>query len=153
MSDEPAPKTATEARAVLDARKVDPAWGERVFNGDVAANKEFRELTAMSVTGGDDTVAVAMNGNPVNMPTTDHALMAHTAALFRQLGIRDEVTSQFLRGVQVTPQEYELVSNWKKENMGDEAFVKRYLSGDVKASQQMMIANTVLVNGIKRTAA
>jgi hypothetical protein len=147
------PKNSTEARAVLDARTADPSWGGRVFNGDPAANKEFHELTAMVAAGGDDTVAVAMAGNPVYMPTTDLHQMAHTTALFRELGIRDEVTSQFLRGVQVTPQEYELVSNWKKENMGDEAFVKRYLSGDVKASQQMMIANTVLVNGIKRTAA
>jgi hypothetical protein len=147
------PKTASEAQIVLDARKADSAWGSLIFNGDVAANKELRDLTAMVAAGGDDTVAVAMNGNPVNMPTTDQAHMAHTAALFRELGIRDEVTSQFLRGEQVTPQEYELVANWKKVNMGDEAFVKRFLSGDVKARQQMIIADTVLVNGIKRTAA
>jgi hypothetical protein len=147
------PTNATQARTALDARKADPAWGGKIFNGDVAANKELRDLTAMVAAGGDDTVAVAMNGNPVNMPTTDQAHMAHTAALFRELGIRDEVTSQFLRGEQVTPQEYELVANWKKEQMGDEAFVKRFLSGDVKARQQMLIADTVLVNGIKREVA
>jgi hypothetical protein len=37
--------------------------------------------------------------------------------------------------------------------MGDEAFVKRFLSGDVKARQQMLIADTVLVNGIKSKVA
>jgi hypothetical protein len=155
MSEEqqPAPKTATEAQATLDVRMADKAWGDRVLNRDAAASKEFRDLTAMVAAGGDDTVAVAMSGNPVNMPTTEQAQMAHTAALFREVGIRDEVTSQFLRGEQVTPQEYELVANWKKEQMGDEAFVKRFLSGDVKARQQMLIADTVLVNGIKRTAA
>jgi hypothetical protein len=157
MTDQPAPLTppanASEAQIVLDARKADPAWGGKIFNGDATANREFRDLTAMIAAGGDDTAAVAMTGNPVNMPTTDQAHMAHTAALFRELGIRDEVTSQFLRGEQVTPQEYELVANWKKVNMGDEAFVKRFLSGDVEARQQMIIADTVLVNGIKRTAA
>jgi hypothetical protein len=147
------PKTATEARTALDARMADKDWGDRVLNGDVTASKEFCDLTAMSAAGGDDTVAVAMGGNPANMPTTDQAHMAHTAVLFRELGIRDEVTSQFLRGEQVTAQEFELVANFKKEQMGDEAFVKRFLSGDVKARQQMLIADTVLVNGIMRTAA
>jgi hypothetical protein len=147
------PKTATEARAVLDTRMADKDWGGRVFNGDIAANKELRDLTAMVAAGGADTVTVAMNGNPVNMPTTEQAQMAHTAGLFRELGIRDEVTSQFLRGEQVTPQEYELVANWKKEHMGDADWVKKYLSGDVKARQQMMLADSVLVNGIKGKAA
>jgi hypothetical protein len=157
MTDQPAPlappANATEARTVLDARMADKDWGGRVFNGDVGANKELRELTAMVAAGGADTVTVAMNGNPVNMPTTEQAQMAHTTALFRGLGISDAVTSQFLRGEQVTPQEYELVANWKKEQMGDEAFVKRFLSGDVKARQQMLIADTVLVNGVKSKVA
>jgi hypothetical protein len=109
MTDQ-APTTATEARTVLDARLADKDWGGRVFNGDIAANKELRDLTAKIAAGGDDTVAVAMTGNPVNMPTTDLAQMAHTTAMFRDLGIRDEVTKQFLSGQQVTPQEYELVS-------------------------------------------
>jgi hypothetical protein len=147
------PKTATEARTVLDARKADPAWSGRYLAGNPAAKKEFDDLTAMVAAGGDDTVAVAMNGHPANMPTTDQHQMAHTTALFRELGIRDEVTREFLQGKQVTPQEYELVANWKKEHMGDADWVKKYLSGDVKARQQMMIADTVLVNGIKREAA
>jgi hypothetical protein len=147
------PKTATEAKAVLDSRKADKDWGAKVFSGDVAANKELKDLVAMIAAGGADTVTVAMNGNPANMMSTESAHMAHTTAMFRELGIRDEVTSQFLRGEQVTPQEYELVKNFKKERMGDEAFVKRFLSGDVKARQEMMIADSVLVNGVKSNAA
>jgi hypothetical protein len=147
------PKTATEARTVLDTRMADKDWGGRVFNGDVAANKELRDLTAMVAAGGADTVTVAMNGNPVNMPTTDLAQMAHTTAMFRELGIRDEVTREFLQGKQVTAQEYELVANWKKIQMGDAEFVKRFLDGGVKERQLMTIANSVLVNGIKGKAA
>lgn len=143
------PATATEARTVLDARLADKDWSTKVFAGDAAANKELHELTAMASRGGDDTVAAAMNGHPAYMPTTEQNQMAHTATLFRELGIRDEVTREFLQGKQVTPHEYELVKNWKKEHMGDAEFVKRYLSGDVKASQQMTIANSILVNGVK----
>ncbi len=33
--------------------------------------------------------------------------------------------------------------------MGSLDFVKRYLSGDIKAAQQMTLANSVLVNGVK----
>ena len=141
------PKNATEARTVLDARVADKAWEGRVFAGDIAANKELRDLTAMVAGGGDDTVTVAMTGNPVNMPTTELHQMASTAGWFRELGIRDEVTAEFLRGGKVTAQEFEAVSNWKKIQMGNEEWVKKYLSGDVEARQKMMIANTVLVNG------
>jgi radical SAM superfamily enzyme YgiQ (UPF0313 family) len=150
MTDAPAPPaTATEARAVLDARMADKDWGERVSNGDPNAKQELRDLAAKIAAGGDDTVAVAMNGKLPDMPTSDQRIMAHTAALFRELGIRDEVTSEFLRGKQVSPQEYEMVANWKKEHMGNAEWVQKYLSGDVEARQKMTIANSVLVNGVK----
>jgi hypothetical protein len=147
------PKNATEARARLDTIIADKDKGAKIFAGDVAANKELRDLTAMVAAGGDDTVAVAMTGNPANMPTTDLHQMAHTAGWFRELGIRDEVTSEFLRGGQVTPKEMEAVVNWKKEHFSDADWVKKFLSGDIKARQQMMLADSILVNGVKGDAA
>ena len=149
MTEPAAPATATEARAVLDARMADKDWGSRVFNGDPAANKELRELTAQVAAGGEDVVAAAMSGELPDMPTGDQRIMAGTAEMLRELGIRDEVTANFLRGEGVTPQEYELVANWKREHMGDAEWTAKFLSGDVKARQQMMLANSVLVNGIK----
>jgi hypothetical protein len=147
------PTNATEASAALEARKADPAWSDRYLTGNLTAKKEFDDLTALIAAGGDDTVAVAMNSNPVNMPTTDLHLMAHTAAMFRELGIRDEVTREFLQGKGVTAQEMELVVNWRKEHMGDIEWQKKLLSGDVKAKQQLMLANSIIVNGIKKAAA
>ena len=126
------------------------------MTGDVTAKKEFHELTSKISAGGDDVVAAVMSGKLPEMASTEQRLMAGTAEMFRELGIRDEVTSEFLRGVKVTPQEYELVLNWKKEQMGDtgtDGFVKRYLAGDTKAHQQMTIANTILVNGVKEPEA
>jgi ribosomal protein S6E (S10) len=148
-----APTNAVEARTQLNARLADQEWGKRLTGGDVNATKEFRDLTAMSVAGGDDIVTFAMNGHPATMATTELAQMAHVTAMFRDLGIRDEATNQFLRGEKVSAQEYELVSNWKKEHMGDADWVKKYLSGDVKAGQQMMLANSILVNGAKENKA
>jgi len=156
MTEATTPATATEARAALDTRLADKDWGARILAGDVAANQEFHALTAAAALDGPDTVAAAMAGNPAYMPTGDMQAMAHTAGLFREIGIRDEVTREFLEGKQVSPQEYELVSNWKKEAMGDKAaggFVERFLAGDVKARQQMTLANSVLVNGVKEAAA
>jgi hypothetical protein len=148
------PKNATEARAVLDARMADKDWGGRVFNGEPAANKELHELTAMVAAGGDDTVAVAMTGNPVFMPNTDMAAMAHTAAWLREMGIRSEVIKEVLEGrPSVTAREYELVTNFKKEKMGNAEFVRLFLSGDIKARQQLMLADSILVNGVKGEAA
>jgi hypothetical protein len=150
MTDTPAPPaTATEARTVLDARIQDKDWSARLLNGDIAAKKEMKELTSKIADGGDDVVAVAMSGKLPDTATTDQRHMAATADLFRSLGIRDAVVTQFLSGHQVSASEFELVSNWKKESMGDPEFVKRLLAGEVKARQQMTLANSVLVNGAR----
>jgi hypothetical protein len=145
------PANATEAAARLETLKADGAWRDKFLASDGPALKEYRDLTAMIADGGDD-VAAAMSGK-LGAANTEQRHMAATAEMFRGLGIRDEVTSQFLRGEQVTPLEYELVSNWKKEHMADKAWRDLYLAGDLKAGQQMMLANSVLVNGIKKSEA
>jgi hypothetical protein len=150
------PATATEARAVLSARVADKEWGSRVFAGDIAANKELRQLTEKVAAGGDDVVAAAMSGALGAVPSSEQRQMAGTAEMFREWGIRDEITQQFLSGQQVTQQELELVKNWKILAMGDRSpggFVERYLAGDATAKQKMLIANSVLTNGAKEAAA
>jgi len=151
------PATATEARTQLDAKLADKDWGARVLNGDVAANKELRELSHKSAESGDDVVAaaLALSGKDAYGPgtTSDQRVMASVAEEWRSLGIRDEVTAQFLRGEKVSAAEYELVKNWKTTAMGDQDFVKKFLAGDSVARQKMTIANSVLVNGIKDSAA
>src|SRR5260221_492362 len=75
--------------------------------------------------------------------------MAVAVEHFRELGIDDGVTKQFLTGQKVSPQEYQAVANLKRELMGDADFVKKYLGGDVKSQQHMTTINAVLVNGVK----
>jgi hypothetical protein len=150
------PTNASEARTILDARKADPSWGAKVLAGHPEANREWRELTSKAADSDDSVVAAVMSGEPSRMPTTETHIMAGTAGWFRELGISDQVISEFLRGQQATAQEYEAVKNWKLMSMGDKSpggFVERILSGDVRARQQMMLADTVLVNGAKESKA
>jgi hypothetical protein len=159
MTDTSVPATATEARALLDARISDKAFGERFLNGDAAARAEISALHEKIAAGGDDVVesvikGIAPEASPDGiLPNAEHRQMVSTVEMFRELGIRDEVTRQFLKGEGVTAAEYELVSNWKKMAMGSKDFRDRYLSGDSDARQRMMLADSVLVNGIKESGA
>ncbi len=151
------PATATAARIQLDARIADKDFGARVLAGDTAANKELRALQAKSVEGGDDVVAaaLALSGKDAYGPgtTSDQRQMSSAAEAWRDLGIRDEVTAQFLRGDKVDASEYEAVKAWKATALGDQDWVKKFTSGDTKARQQMTLANMVLTNGVKESAA
>jgi hypothetical protein len=149
MTEPAAPANATEARARLDARIADGDWGAKLFAGDATANREYRDLVGMAVADGDDVVAAAMNGKLPTGATTDQRHMAGAAEMFRDLGIRDEVTQQFLSGHQVSAKEFDLVFNWRKEHMGNADWVRLYLSGDLKAKQEMTVANSVIANGVK----
>jgi hypothetical protein len=150
---EPAPPaaSATDAQIKMDSLTADKAWTDRFLGGDATALNEFRALSGMIVDGGsaDDVVASVMAGKAPEFGNTDQRQMAATVEQFRSLGIADAVTKQFLSGEQVTPQEYQLVSNLKRELMGDAEFVELYLGGNVKAAQRMTMINAILVNGVK----
>lgn len=157
MTDAPTiPSTATEARAILDARISDSAFAERFCAGDVAAKKEIDALHAKINAGGDDMIDAAMNGKLSDVPSSEQRMVAGTAEWFRELGIRDEVTSQFLKGQKVSAEEYEMVVNWKKTAMGDNSpggFVERFLSGHAESKQKMLLADSVITNGIREEKA
>jgi hypothetical protein len=116
------PATATEASAALNLKIADRAWGERFLNGDAAARREYDDLTGRVATGGNDVVAAVMNGT---VPKSDHGAppigtreMAVTVDMFRDLGIKEEITANFLRGDQVTPDEIQ--QGRQLEARGDE---------------------------------
>jgi hypothetical protein len=146
------PANASEAQARINTLTGDKAWTDRFLSGDHAAMNEFQTLTGAVVDGGsaDDVVAGVLGGKlPEFGVTTEQRMMTATVDQFRSLGIRDDVTKQFLSDRQVTPNEYELVANLKRELMSDPEYVKQYLDGNVKAKQRMTIINMVLVNGVK----
>jgi hypothetical protein len=145
MTDAPAaPATATEARAVLDARMADKAWGDRVYSGDAAANQELRDLTAKVAAGGDDAVAVAMSGKLPDMATGDQRIMASTADWLRDIGFPPKAIQETLAGREPTAADVERARTWKARAMKNQDYVKRYLSGDGDAIREMTACDVVL---------
>ena len=143
------PANALEARTRLDARIADKDFGAKVFAGDVAANRELKDLTSMAANSDASTIAAAMSGNLGDMPDSSVKLMSETAGMLREIGIREEIIEQTLKGHEVSAEEYKLVEAWKARQMKDPIFVKAYLSGDPEAGQKMTLAAIILSGGIK----
>jgi hypothetical protein len=144
------PANAAEARVRLDALIVDKDKGAKLLAGDAEVNREYRELRAKADNPDPaDTVAAAMSGNVGELPDSEVALMANTAGMLRDIGVRESIIEETLRGHVVTEQEYKLVEAWKARQMRDPVFVKAFLSGDADARQKMTLAAIVLSGGIK----
>jgi hypothetical protein len=143
-----APTNAVEARGRLDTLIADKDWGAKLLAGDTNANREFRDLQSMADKSDDSTIAMAMSGNIGDMPDSSVRLMANTADMLREVGIREEIIEQTLRGHEVSAAEYKLVEAYKARQMKDPVFVKAYLSGDSEARQKVTLMNIILSGGI-----
>ena len=75
--------------------------------------------------------------------------MNATAAMLREIGIRDDVVTQALSGHEVSKAEFDAVKNWQARAMRDAEFTQRYLTGDPEAHQKMTLAAIVLSSNIK----
>jgi hypothetical protein len=146
----PAPN-ATEAQAKIDTLMIDQGWIDRFMKGEPTAVNEYHTLTGAAVDGGsaEDVVASVLTGKGPQFGNSVARQMTVAVEQFRELGISDGVTKEFLSGHKVTPQEYQAVASLKRELMSDPEFVKDYLGGNVKANQRMTTINAVLVNGVK----
>jgi hypothetical protein len=144
------PANSQEARTRLDGLIKDRDWGAKLIAGDAATSREYRELR-LKVDNPDpaDTVAAAMAGKLGEMPDSSVKMMAETAGMLREIGIRESIIEETLRGHEVTQLEYDLVNAWKTRQMKDPVFVKAYLSGDEEARQKMTLAAIVLSGSIK----
>jgi hypothetical protein len=74
----------------------------------------------------NDAVAVALSGNIGEMPDSSVKMMAETASMLREIGVRESIIEETLRGHEVTQQEYDLAAAWKARQMKDPVFVKAY---------------------------
>jgi hypothetical protein len=144
-----APTSAVEARGRLDTLIADKDWGAKLLAGDTNANREFRDLQNMADKSDDSTIATAMSGNLGPMLDSQVKMLAETAGLLREAGIREEVVEQTLRGHIVTEQEAQLVSAYKSRLMKDPTFVRSFLSGDPEAKQKIMLISIIESGGIK----
>jgi hypothetical protein len=144
------PATPAEARQRIDALIADKEFGAKLLAGDAATNKEFGglQLKADSVDPADQ-VAAAMRGDIGDLPDSSTKEMAAAAGMLREIGVRESIIEETLRGHEVTQQEYDLTAAWKARQMKDPVFVKAYLSGDADARHKMTLAAIVLSGGIK----
>jgi hypothetical protein len=142
------PATATEASARLTALSGDKAWSGKLLSGDLAATKEFNDLTTMVAESGDG-VAVAMSGVLPPAANGEMREMAGTAEFLRDVGIRDEVVRETLAGAEVTQAEFDATKRWHDQHMRDQEFTKKWLAGDPEAARQMTLAHIILGSNIK----
>jgi hypothetical protein len=144
------PANAAEARTVLEGKMADKDWGALLLRGDAAVNREYLELRAKADNPDpSDVVAAAMSGKIGDVPDSSVALMANTASMLREIGIREEVIKEALEGRELTQQEHDLVTAWRTRQMRDPVFVKDFLSGDPEARQKMTLSAIALSGGVK----
>jgi hypothetical protein len=143
------PSNVQEARTQLAALVADKERGAKLFAGDVETNRQFSQLTAIASRDDDSTVAAAMAGKLGDMPDSTARIMAGTADMLREIGIKEAIIEQVLQGHEVTAEEYKLTEAWKARQMKDPVFVKAYLSGEVEPREKMTLANIILSGGIK----
>jgi hypothetical protein len=153
MTDQPSiPATAAEAGARITELHSNKEWSEKFLAGDSATRTEFDALS-QRVVQGDDRVAQAMSGAVPEMSDADLYFAKHTANALREVGISEDAVKEALSGSQPTQAEFDAVKNWRERAMRDDAWVKRYLSGDADARTQMTLAAIVLSGEIKGSAA
>jgi hypothetical protein len=145
------PATPQEARTRLDTLIKDRDFGARLVAGDAAANREFSALQKQADSiDPTDKVAAAMAGivSPGPFQDSDHVQMMHTAEMLREVGVREEVIAETLRGHTVSENEMRLVEAWRSRQMKDPAFVRSFLSGDPEARRLMTLSAIVVSGGV-----
>jgi hypothetical protein len=152
------PATAAAASEKLGVLEGTKGWTDKLLAGDAAVTQEWNGLHERVVRGDDqakdaallsERVKEAMTGDRRSMPDAEAEQMNVTAAMLRELGIRDEVVTQALSGRDVTQAEFDVVKNWQTRAMRDPEFTKRYLTGEPEACQKMTLAAIVLSSNIK----
>lgn len=143
------PTTPAEAATRLDQSKSDPSWTESFLGGHPERVKEFHDWHELAAKG--DSVDLAMAGMYMEGGNTaDHLTQMGTAAVFRELGIRDEITRDVLADKHtVTQAEYNATKVWKEDRFNDKEFVAKLMSGDREAKRKVMLANIILSGGVR----
>jgi hypothetical protein len=144
-----APANANEAQARLNAFVADNVKGALLLAGHAETNREFTQLTAMASGEDASTVAAAMAGNVAEIPSSSVKLMADTAGMLREIGIREEIIEQTLKGHEVSAEEYKLVEAYKSRLFKDPTFVRSFLSNDQEAKQKIMLISIIESGGIQ----
>lgn len=145
-----APATAADAARRLEILSKDKAWADRLFAGDVAANKEFKELNALAASG-DDTADLIAGTATLQQPfetTIDGQLprrvVADVVSSLRELGLSDGSIGEALNGGKFTSAELAAVKVFRNSRHGDPDWCKRLLAGDYAARREHVLLSIIL---------
>ncbi|EGP07537.1 hypothetical protein CSIRO_2776 [Bradyrhizobiaceae bacterium SG-6C] len=129
--------------------QADSGWSEKLFQGDAAANAEFRDLTTLIASGGSD-VDRALTGDIGDLPSGEERRMADTAEMLRGLGFQPASIRDVIGGAPMAKSDHELAAGWKERAMRSPDFTKRFLAGEPDAVREMMTANAVLSSEVRK---
>jgi hypothetical protein len=149
------PATAADARARLDILSKDKGWADRLFAGDVTANREFKDLTALAGSADDTAEAIAGTTSPQPLfeTTTGGQLprrhVNEIVASMREAGLSDGAIGEALNGGKVTRAEMAAAKAFKNMRHGDAEWVKRFLAGSYAERRENMLLSIILTSEIK----
>ncbi len=123
------PTDAAGAQSRKAELMADPGFRDRYLGGNAEARAEMGALNAVIAA------AAAADGTTV----ADHFEVEYA----RAMGVSDGAIEQFRTRLAVTPQERELVQQWKTQHMNDKAWVEKFLAGDIQARREMTTATFV----------
>jgi hypothetical protein len=149
----PAPSTPAEAAAKLETLRADPKWTEALLGGGLAQKNEWQNLHELAAKGDGVDLAVAGLHQPGPIQDSEHVENMGVAAMMKELGIRPEITKEFLTGHTETKKWYDEVARFKADKMSDPIWVKALMSGSIEARRQLTLCNIVLSGEIKDGAA
>lgn len=133
------PKTAAEAKTVLDRLQNDPQWAGRFLGGDEAARREFAELSYLAMNG---VRPAGFNATVSGMSSPRDIL--NMADALAELGFPMKAITEAVGGIPDLNAEHVAKANeMYRQATGDAEWVKRYLAGGY-AERQLMSAISVI---------
>lgn len=163
------PTTPEAARATIDARIADKAWGAKVLAGDPAARAELDMLHKIEA-GDPDSVAqakasaAAAEAPPPQKTAEQLAGESAAAAADRdansllttmrdRFDVNEHAEKRLKSGEGFSQADHDATARYKAQLMADPDFRSRLLAGHPEANRQLFLANLVLSNGVKSEAA
>ena len=141
---------AAEASVKLKGLTADKAWSEKFFAGDVAARREFAELTTAAANGDSTGEAIAGTAAAPGMIETtfgsdlNSRATVETVQLLREAGFTDATTEALFRGDKMNRQEVEMARRYQSMRHSDQSWVSRLLAGGWTEQRESMLLAAIL---------
>jgi hypothetical protein len=145
------PTTPEGANVRLAELSSDKSWGDRLVAGDTAVRAEFDGLTRL-ISGTDTSVTAEQLAARSEREANDRNTQDFIRGVREQVDVRDEVLQQVIRGEKVSQAEFDAAKQWQSRHFQDQAWVRKFLAGDLEAKKEHFLASVILASEIKETA-